>query len=333
VEWNDFEWEYWTYNWSNPESAKNFQYAGSTPSSSKWIYPTQKDCINGANPGYFYPNLDAGQEFNYVPISVKHSSYPYNNNCRPEYRSNGDDMVNSNKGGFIGIYRFRNGNGAAHGGEPRNDYCKDFFKRPRPHHYEIEDPTHADIAYKICMNAPQVETIFQVYVWGGQSSGSGQAVIGCEAVVYVSGYNQPSSNAAPDSQDVKNWFRNGELRLSRWYGLSSGNITKGPADVNHWIGVCNDAFSPDERENWFYTGVYKLNNTYYQDWGGSTGGAIEYKANACPAGWTPNSSGSCDPHEGAEVSDGENCPAGHYEQEYVSPSETVTKTLCMSNYP
>ncbi|MCU7920636.1 MAG: hypothetical protein KZQ95_20115 [Candidatus Thiodiazotropha sp. (ex Epidulcina cf. delphinae)] len=334
IEWNDFEWEYWTYDWFNPKSATNFQYAGRTPSVSHWIYSSQAGCEGGNNPGYVYPNLDPGQNFNFVPISVKDpgpDGYPFNNGCRPEYQSSGNDMINANGGGFIGIYRFRNGNGQAPYYESRVDYCTDYFKRPYPHRYQIEDPTSADIAYQICLNAPLVDTLFQVYVWGGESAGGGSAVIGCEAVVYVSGYDQPLSSAAPDSQAVKNWFRNGELRLSRWYQLPSSNITKGPADRNHWITACNDAFSPNVKENWFYTGVYKLNNTYFQDWGKATGSAYEYKDDACPHGWKPNSSGSCDPQEGAEVFHDESCPANHYGQNYVYGS--TTKMLCMSNFP
>lgn len=241
-----------------------------------------------------------------------------NYGCRPHYDANGNNL-GTTSGGYIAAYRQRDRDS-----EPAGKYCADYFKAPQ---YNVEDPTAADIAYKVCLAAPRVETIFQVYIQGPVPNSP--AIIGCEAVVYASGYPKPTNADAPNSEVVKNWMRNGELRFSRYWSRPNNF---GPNAADSWKQDCNQAFNPANRENYFYTGIYKLDTTYFYDTG-NAGAATRLVAGSCPAGWTNNSAGSCDPHEGADAygPTQSTCPVGYTATPYTFNG--LKKNKCMSSFP
>jgi hypothetical protein len=352
TEWRtNFEWERWTFTWNDDLSPRHQQYGGPTPALATWSYPSTQSCLDDLNDGIrdgykaalsngqpvkvlvagnVYPNVPANSQSSYEPMAVYDANYKdgkgnlINGGCRPSYDPNNANGGSTN-GGFIAVVRAWDGNGppdhtywAPDMHLDRAFYCQKYFKAPE---YNIEDPTAADLAYKICLAAPHVETVYQVYVRGDGGT------VGCEAVVYVSGYPKPTAADPPESTKVKNWFRNGELRFSRYVGLATKYA---PTANDSWIQACGSAFKPDVAENWFYTGVYKLDEIYYQD-SGDASTASKYIAGSCPAGWTSNAAGSCDPHEGADANTNGTCPAGYTPVVYSYAGSSKPK--CMQSYP
>lgn len=352
TEWrSNFEFERWTFTWSDDLSPRQQQYGGPGATQATWVYPTTQNCLDDPNDGMrdgykaaydngqpvnllvagaVYPNVPANSSSRYESLAVYDPNYKdgngnlINGGCRPSYDPNNANSGSTN-GGYIAVIRAWDGNGppdhtywASDMHLARTFYCQKYFKAPE---YNIEDPTAADVAYDICLTAPQVETVYQVYVWGE----GGPA--GCEALVYASGYPKPTTADLPESTKVKNWFRNGELRFSRYTSISTNY---GPTANDSWIQACNAAFTPNVAENWFYTGVYKLDQTYYQDWG-DIAAASKYIAGSCPAGWTSNAAGSCDPHEGADANTNGTCPAGYTPIAYSFAGSSKLK--CMQSYP
>lgn len=273
---------------------------------------------------------------------------PGNDHCRPAINIAPDpnsttgtiptnDSRASATGGYVAVYRGHDGNGSARDWWSsthlaRDWYCQKTFNEPL---YNVEDPTANDIALKICNAAstPYVETVFQVYVNGG----GGPA--GCEAASYVSGYPMPTSSDAPHSAVVKNWFRNGELRLTKWTNIVylvdatvNSSVTQRPTDIASWRYLCNKAFTPSTSDNWFYTGIYKLDSVLFQDWG-DAGNAGQYVASSCPQGWTPNAQNSCEPHEGASLNADGTCNNSGGGYQGYNPTSFADGPKCMMNYP
>ena len=115
----------------------------------------------------------------------------------------------------------------------------------------------------ICKISPYVGIIYQRYNFSAPNDTEIPGV-GCEAVLYAWGWEEPRS---PDSGQVyQSWFRNGELRFTRWYGLYS-HVTPGnpPAPDDHawWNSLCQNAWT--EEGNWLYTGIFRAGNAEYTD--------------------------------------------------------------------
>lgn len=115
----------------------------------------------------------------------------------------------------------------------------------------------------ICKISPYVGVIFQRYIFGARSATETPSV-GCEAVLYAWGYAEPI--APPSGQGYQTWFRNGELRFTRWYDLSDQvTPTTIPAPDDHawWDARCQNAWLGEG--NWLYSGVFRVGKSVYTD--------------------------------------------------------------------
>jgi hypothetical protein len=115
----------------------------------------------------------------------------------------------------------------------------------------------------VCKVSPYVGVVYQRYVFGPGPTPADKSVGGCEAVIYAWGGTEPQY--ATSGQDYQSWFRNGELRFSRWLNLSDQISDDIPAPDDHawWDAQCERAWT--EMPNWLYTGNYKIGFTVYTD--------------------------------------------------------------------
>lgn len=113
----------------------------------------------------------------------------------------------------------------------------------------------------ICKISPYVGVVYQRYVFG--AGPTSKPSVGCEAVVYAWGW--PTPQQPTSGQDYQNWFRNGELRFSRWLNLSAQVSDDVPDHSDHtwWNDQCERAWT--DMPNWLYTGNYKIGFTVYTD--------------------------------------------------------------------
>ncbi len=136
----------------------------------------------------------------------------------------------------------------------------------------------------ICKISPHVGVVYQRYLLGPEAPGE-PAAVGCEAVLYAWGYQEPQSPTS--GQDYQAWFRNGELRWTRWHELSrftDPNNLPAPDDHAWWNEQCQDAWK--QQANWVYTGTFRAGKTVYKDQAGlyqlavaqigSQGGVLTY---------------------------------------------------------
>jgi hypothetical protein len=116
------------------------------------------------------------------------------------------------------------------------------------------------VAQRICEGTLQVHLVYQGYY----QLINNETHVGCEAVIYTSGYPIPVTTSAEDSLPVRRYFRNGEVRFSNYMPLGE---TPPPAPVakEWWKSRAAAAFH--QAENFVYTGVYKLGATTYFDSG------------------------------------------------------------------
>jgi hypothetical protein len=121
------------------------------------------------------------------------------------------------------------------------------------------------ISSQLCKVSPHVGIVHQRYVFGaGPDPQQSPPVMGCEAAVYAWGWPKPQ-NAQNTGQDYAPWFRNGEMRLSRWIRVppfGPGGSVPGPDDPG-WNVQCSKAWTG--LENWLYTGEYLIGTTVYTD--------------------------------------------------------------------
>lgn len=115
----------------------------------------------------------------------------------------------------------------------------------------------------ICKISPYVGVIFQRYIFGAKTEAEVPSV-GCEAVLYAWGYSEPLAPASV--QAYQTWFRNGELRFTRWYDLSN-QVTPptipAPDDHAWWDSRCQAAWQGEG--NWLYSGVFRVGQSEYTD--------------------------------------------------------------------
>lgn len=113
----------------------------------------------------------------------------------------------------------------------------------------------------ICKISPYVGTVHQRYVLG--ETASLPPSVGCEAVVYAWGWKKPK--APSQGQAHETWFRNGELRFSRWLNLSNETSDGIPEhdEEEWWRPRCERAWSGVT--NAVYSGDYKIGPTRYTD--------------------------------------------------------------------
>jgi hypothetical protein len=115
----------------------------------------------------------------------------------------------------------------------------------------------------ICKISPYVGVVYQRYIFGAATPAELPSV-GCEAVLYAWGWTEPQSPAS--GQQYQSWFRNGELRFTRWYELSNqvtvGNLPD-PNEHDWWNPRCQAAWQGEG--NWLYSGTFWAGSTIYQD--------------------------------------------------------------------
>lgn len=199
-----------------------------------WYASTQA-CV-ADQPGFAWPVLD-GNEQAVTPISRK-----LNNRCTLSY------SAAANRGGYAMTY-YKENFGAANSGT-RNSYCDRF------------SPVSlgGGLANAICKTSPFAGRFEQRYA----IEENGQYRYGCEPTVYVWGNPESSSN------NYAKWFRNGELV---WADYRTGEVTgafRQPSNNSYWAGVCGMAWNEmaaGRWGGWAYTGMYRLNPTFYQDLG------------------------------------------------------------------
>jgi hypothetical protein len=116
----------------------------------------------------------------------------------------------------------------------------------------------------VCKLSPHAGVVYQRYAWGSTSTSPPK--VGCEGVVYTWGWPQPQQINA--GQDYQAWFRNGELRFSKWIYLSdqlpAPDQMPDPDDHAWWDTQCRQQ-AWTETTNWFYDGVYRIGSTIYTD--------------------------------------------------------------------
>jgi len=112
---------------------------------------------------------------------------------------------------------------------------------------------------RICISAPNVAPVYQRYAASTTSTGVPKYRLGCEATVYAWGY--------PYSENMKynNWFRNGELRWSQYLSIGEFETLPAPDDHPWWNERCLGAWT--NKQNWIYSGNYKLDNKIFTDTG------------------------------------------------------------------
>ena len=115
----------------------------------------------------------------------------------------------------------------------------------------------------ICKISPYVGVVYQRYIFGAATPAELPSV-GCEAVLYAWGWTEPRSPAS--GQQYQSWFRNGELRFTRWYELSNqvtvGNLPD-PDEHDWWNPRCQAAWQGEG--NWLYSGTFWAGSTIYHD--------------------------------------------------------------------
>lgn len=113
----------------------------------------------------------------------------------------------------------------------------------------------------ICKISPHVGIVHQRYVLG--QTASLPPSVGCEVVVYAWGWEKPGESS--QGQAYETWFRNGEIRFSRWLNLSHEILDNIPDhdDDGWWNPKCDIAWS--EITNAVYSGVDKIGSTVYTD--------------------------------------------------------------------
>jgi hypothetical protein len=115
----------------------------------------------------------------------------------------------------------------------------------------------------ICRVSPYVGVVYQRYAWGAGPPPVDKPDVGCEAVVYAWGWPKPEPPS--DGQAHQEWFRNGELRFTKWINLSDQATDAVPQPDDHawWDPRCKPAFS--DTTNVVYSGQYKIGSTVFTD--------------------------------------------------------------------
>ena len=220
-----FEWERWS------ETSDNYllhQFGGDTESSSSFVGTT--DCEDGI----FFPVTDHTHPYAYTPMVVKHS--------------NGD----CTEGGYIAADLIDLWGTPL--SQERMQRCDD------PALGIPADQTPRGNA--LCKISPHVGVVFQHYARPANPAQAPNPIVGCEGAVYAWGWPEPNNPGGNTGQDYEVWFRNGELRLTRYHSLNTPTIPA-PDDRGWWNPRCEQAW--EQRTNWLYDGVYRIGQTIYTD--------------------------------------------------------------------
>ena len=222
----------YTYDWERWEPFKDnqrlHQYGRGTEFES-WIIG-ETDCETGI----YYPVIDHLQAFDSTQLSV----------------IRGGECIS---GGYISTYRKELWGGPL--SQTRIEKCDNSpFGIPA---------SYSEAANMLCKYSPYVGVLEQRYAWLAGPPPEDQPLVGCEVTVNAWGWPKPT--VVSSGQDYQAWFRNGELRFSRWIDLSTQIEAEIPAADNHawWHKWCETAW--DGTTNNLYSGIYKIGSTVYTD--------------------------------------------------------------------
>lgn len=223
-----------TYDWERwMQVGENFRLMqlGSKSEAESYLVGEAADCSDGI----FYPVVDHNLTYTHTPMYTTR----WDNTCTG--------------GGFIAAYLYEQWGGPL--SQKRQALC--------------DNPTNgmpaslSPAGNTICKISPYVGVVHQRYIFGAKTPADLPSV-GCEAVLYAWGWSEPLS--PPTGQQYQTWFRNGELRFTRWYELSNqvtpGNLPE-PEDHEWWIPRCQAAWEGEG--NWLYSGEFWVGRTIYQD--------------------------------------------------------------------
>jgi hypothetical protein len=219
-----YDWELWL-----PEESNNrfLQYAGHTEYDAYHI--GEHDCESGV----YFPVIDQDVDYAYTPLAVQVE----------------DRCVT---GGYIVTYRTELWDEPL--SETRIQNCDDFARG-----IPSSDSPKGNL---ICKLSPYVGVVYQTYAWGDGLNPGDPPALGCEGVVYAWGWEKPAM--ANSGQDYEAYFRNGELRYTRWIDLTGESAeVPPPDDFDWWTPRCETSWS--EINNVLYSGVYKVGSTVYTD--------------------------------------------------------------------
>ncbi len=223
-----FEWERWDVA-GGGQNYTIFQYAGTDEHSSHFV--GQTDCTGGS----------------FFPVTNEHVTY-----ARADLAvQRGAECAT---GGYIAVQQLERW------GEPRS------LTRIAA----CDDPARGIPASQVplgnmaCKISPYVGVVYQRYAWAPATTPPhDRPVLGCEVAVYAWGWPEWQPIDAT-GHDYQSWFRNGELRFSRWLSLSAGMTTvPAPDDDGWWNPRCDPAWA--SLTNWIYTGRYQIGTTLFTD--------------------------------------------------------------------
>jgi hypothetical protein len=122
---------------------------------------------------------------------------------------------------------------------------------------------YSQAANILCKYSPYVGVVEQRYAWQAGRPPEDGPLLGCEVALYAWGWPKPSS--VTSGQDYQAFFRNGELRFSRWVDTTDHIQGEVPAPDDHswWSPLCETAW--DNTTNNLYSGIYKIGSTVYTD--------------------------------------------------------------------
>ena len=210
------------------DNQKLHQYGRGTEAESWHIGET--DCEMGV----YYPVIDHQRAYDSTPLSVVR----------------GGECVS---GGYIYTSRTELWGGPL--SQTRIDKCDNVdYGAPA---------SYSQAANVLCKYSPYVGVAEQRYAWPAGPPPEDQPLVGCEVTLYAWGWPKPSKITG--GQDYQAWFRNGELRFSRWIDLTSRIQDEFPAPDDHswWNQWCDTAWS--DTTNNLYAGIYKIGATVYTD--------------------------------------------------------------------
>lgn len=220
----------YTYDWERwePVEANYLFHQYGRASEAEAFHIGETDCESGV----YYPILDHNVGYAYTPMSVLRDGQCVG-------------------GGYISAHR------TELWGEPLSPARVSMCDNPATGVPAGESPK----ANAVCKLSPHVGVVYQRYAFN--STATLPAIPGCESVLYAWGWAEPQQVSG--GQDYEAWFRNGELRFSRWLNLSDQVHGSLPAADDHewWNSRCKRAWS--DTTNVLYTGIYIIGSTVYTD--------------------------------------------------------------------
>lgn len=242
------EWEAWKPDGS---SAIVYRYGGvsSADNATGISYKNKKTCEENKDKewtygsGNIWPNAVVGGLAYYVESLRDRDGV-----CTNEYTSD-------KGGGYVAVKGIEDW--GVKGSATRINKCNAWFPTTFAYGYNFNTPDNHRVN-KICKDAAGVGVFQNRYAGGYKGTDLNTNSYGCEMVIYAWGYS---------SRNATQWFRNGMLRYTNYKTIISGTGGKvSPSNDDWWAKNCYQGTAPNGGSvwnsvpNWFYSGVYRLNN-------------------------------------------------------------------------